>query len=150
MSQENPLRIFVTHCFSENDDYLRVFEFLESSPNFFYKNFSNPEAMPTGGGAEAIKEELRKQIQLAEVVIVLTSVYDQHRDLLMFMLNAAQANDKPLVAMEIYGQVTEVPEEIRSRCNAVAPWNERMMIDVLLREARHEATNRWETIEFEL
>ena len=52
--------------------------------------------------------------------------------------------------MEIYGQVSEVPEEIRERCNAVAPWNERMMIDVILREARHEATNRWETIEFEL
>ena len=150
MSQENPLRIFVTHCFGENDDYRRVFEYLESSTNFFYTNCSNPEAMPAGGGAEAFKEELRKQIQLAEVVIVLTSVFEQNRDLLVFQLNAAQANDKPLIVMEIYGQVTEVPEAIAERCNAVAPWNERMMIDAIYREARHENTNRWEVIEFQL
>jgi hypothetical protein len=150
MSQENPLRIFVTHCFSENDDYLRVFEFLESSPNFFYTNCSNPDGMPAGGGPEAIKEELRKQIQLAEIVIVLTSVFEQNRDLLTFQMNAAQANDKPLLAMELYGHVADVPKEIAERCNAVAPWNERMMIDVILREARHEATNRWEVVEFKL
>ena len=150
MSQENPLRIFVTHCFSENDDYHRVFEFLESSPNFFYKNCSNPDAMPDGGGTGSIKDALRAQIQLAEVVIVLPSVYEQHRDLLMFQLNAAQANEKPLIAMEIYGQVTDIPKDITDRVKTVAPWNERMMIDALLREGRHENTNRWEVIEFEL
>ena len=150
MSQDNPLRIFVTHCFAENDDYIRVFEFLESSPNFFYTNCSNPEAMPAGGGAEAFKEELRKQIQLAEAVIVLASVYEANRDLLTFQLNAAQANDKALIAMEIYGQVTDLPAEINERCNTIAPWNERMMIDAIYREARHENTNRWDVIEFEL
>ena len=150
MSQENPIRIFVTHCFSENDDYHRVFEFLESSPNFFYTNCSNPESMPAGGGAEAFREELRKQIQLSEIVLVLPSIFEQNRDLLTFQLNAAQANDKALVAMEFYGQVTDVPAEIKDRCSAIAPWNERMMIDVILKEARHEATNRWDVIEFEL
>lgn len=150
MSQENPLRIYVTHCFNENDDYMRVFEFLESSQNFFYKNCSNPEAIPTGGGQEAFKEELRRQIQLSEIVIVLPSVFEQNRDLLTFQLNAAQANDKPLMAMELYGQVVDIPAEIKEHCNTVTPWNERMMIDAIYREARHEATNRWEVIEFEL
>jgi len=129
---------------------MRVFEFLESSKNFFYENCSNPEAMPPGGGAEAFKEELRKQIQLSEVVIVLTSVFEQNRDLLTFQLNAAQANDKALIAMEIYGQVTEIPDVIKERCSAVVTWNERMMIDAIYSEARHEATNRWDVIEFEL
>lgn len=150
MSQENPVRIFVTHCFAPNDDYYRVFEFLESSPNFFYKNVSNPDAAPAAGGLEALKDELRNQIQLAEVLIVLTSVLEQNRDLLTFQLNAAQATDKPLIAMELYGQVADVPAEVKDRCNAVAPWNERMIIDTILREARHEATHRWDVIEFEL
>jgi len=150
MSQENPVRIFVTHCFSQNDDYFRVFEFLESSPNFFYKNVSNPDAVPAAGGLEALKEELRNQIQLAEIIIVLASVLEQNRDLFTFQLNAAQANDKPLIALERYGLVGDLPAEIKDRCNAVAPWNERMMIDMILREARHEATNRWDVIEFKL
>jgi len=150
MSQENPVRIFVTHCFSRNDDYFRVFEFLESSPNFFYKNVSNPDAVPAAGGVEALKEELRNQIQPAEIIIVLASVLEQNRDLFTFQLNAAQANDKPMIALERYGLVGDLPAEIKDRCNAVAPWNERMMIDMILREARHEATNRWDVIEFKL
>jgi len=150
MSQSNPVRIFVTHCFSENDDYLRVFEFLESSTNFFYKNCSAPDRIPGAGGSEALRDELRKQITLSEIVIVLDSVYRQNRDLLVFQLNAAQANDKPIIAMELYGQVADVADEIKSRANATVPWNERMMVDTILREARHEATNRWEVIEFKL
>ena len=150
MSQANPVRLFVTHCFDENDDYHRVFEFLESSKNFFYKNCSVPDAIPATGGNEAFKEELRKQIGLAEAVIALDSVYHKNRDLLVFQLNAAQALEKPIIAMELFGQVADVSEEIKKRADAVAPWNERMMVDIILREARHEATNRWDVIEFEL
>jgi len=40
MSQANPLRLFVTHAWEMSDDYLRVFEYLESAQNFFYRNFS--------------------------------------------------------------------------------------------------------------
>ncbi len=150
MSQENPIRIFVTHCFSASDDYLRFFEFLESSKNFFYRNCSDPDAVTVGGGTEALREELRRQIAQAEIVIALDSTYQQNRDLLVFQLNAAQASDKPIVAMELYGQVMDIADEVKKRTNAVAPWNERMMVDIILREARHEATNRWDVIEFEL
>ncbi len=38
MSQQNPIRLFVSHSFKPDDDYLRVFEYLESAVNFFYKN----------------------------------------------------------------------------------------------------------------
>ena len=150
MSQKNPVRLFVTHCFDENDDYFRVFEFLESTTNFFYKNCSAPEAIPQSGGIEAFKDELRRQINVAEAVIVLDSVFQKNRDLLVYQLNAAQAMEKPIIAMELFGQVMDIPEEIKKRVDAVAPWNERMMVDIILREARHEATNRWDVIEFEL
>lgn len=150
MSQANPVRLFVTHCFDENDDYHRVFEFLESATNFFYKNCSNPEAIPPSGGNEAFKDALRKQIEESEVVLVLDSVYKKNRDLLVFQLNAAQAMEKPIIAMELFGQVDEISDDIKKRADAVAPWNERMMVDIILREARHESTNRWDVIEFEL
>ena len=150
MSQENPVRLFITHCFDKNDDYLRVFEFLESSKNFFYKNCSDPEAIPGAGGNEAFKEELRRQINDCEAIIALDSVYQKNRDLLTFELNAAQAMGKPIIAMELFGQVTDIADEIKKRADAVAPWNERMMVDIILREARHERTNRWDVVEFKL
>ena len=150
MSQDNPIRIFVTHCFAPNEDYLRVFEFLESSSNFFYRNCSLPDAVPMGGGSEAFKDELRRQINASEIVLVLASVYAANQDLLVFQLNAAQALDKPMVAMEMFGTVAEIPDVIASRVGATAPWNERMMVDIIRREARHEETTRWDVIEFDM
>jgi len=38
MSQRDPIRVFVTHSFEESDDYTRVFEYLESARNFYYRN----------------------------------------------------------------------------------------------------------------
>ena len=35
MSEDNPIRVFLTHNFKESVDYLRVFEFLESVDRFF-------------------------------------------------------------------------------------------------------------------
>ena len=49
MSQANPLRLFVTHAWETSDDYLRVFEYLESARNFFYRNYSTPD-QPAGRG----------------------------------------------------------------------------------------------------
>jgi hypothetical protein len=68
----NPIRVFVAHTFRESDDYLRVFEFLESVERFFYVNVSRPEDIPTAGGMQAIKDELRAQIEQAEALIVVS------------------------------------------------------------------------------
>ena len=75
MSEDNPIRVFVTHNFQESDDYLRVFEFLESMENFFYLNVSKPEDMPDKGGMDAIKETLIAQIKECEAVIIPSLFY---------------------------------------------------------------------------
>ena len=56
VSENNPIRVFVTHTFAETDDYLRVFEFLEANDNFFYLNVSKPENVPESGTVEALKD----------------------------------------------------------------------------------------------
>src|ERR1700760_1649112 len=80
MSQANPIRLFVTHLWENSDDYLRVFEYLESARNFFYRNSSKPELRPDGD-KEALKEGWRKQIAPVEVVIGLTSLFEVSQDL---------------------------------------------------------------------
>ena len=80
MSQTNPIRLFVTHLWENSDDYLRVFEYLESARNFFYVNSSKPELRPDGD-KEAQKEGWRKQMAPVEVVIGLSSLYEASQDL---------------------------------------------------------------------
>jgi hypothetical protein len=149
MSQANPLRLFVTHAWENSDDYLRVFEYLESARNFFYRNYSTPDRRPSGD-KEALREDLRKQIAPAEAIIALVSLGDNQPELLTFQLLFAQASHKPVVLMKPFGARKEVPKEILDLANEVIEWDERALVDALRRQARHEETTRWDTIEFKL
>jgi hypothetical protein len=149
MSQANPLRLFVTHAWENSDDYLRVFEYLESARNFFYKNFSTPERRPNGD-KEALREDLRRQIAPVEAVVALSSLYETQQELLMFELLFAQASHKPVVLMKPFGTGTAVPKAILDLANEVVEWDERALVDAIRRQARHEETTRWDTIEFKL
>lgn len=148
MSENNPIMVFATHAFEENDDYLRVFEFLESVDGFYYINVSKPENIPASGGLQAIKDELIVQIKAAEAVVVLSSTYEQRPDLVKFMLDVADANDMGKVGVRPFGGVVETPEEIQQRCGETVDWNDRQIADALLREARGEDTSRWEVLDF--
>lgn len=150
MSESNPIRVFVTHTFSEDPDYHRVFEYLESAPNFFYVNTSDIEAMPATGGKEALKDALRKQIESAEVVIVLSSLYANNRDWIGYQMDVARAHDMPMIALEQFGGVGNVPEEVKGRAAQIVEWNERIIVDAVRLQARHEETHRWDVIEFDL
>jgi hypothetical protein len=150
MSESNPIRVFVTHMFSDHPDYHRVFEYLESANNFFYVNCSNPEAIPAAGGMDALKETLLSQIRSAEVVLVVSTMVSENRTLLEYQMNAAEASSIPMVALEPFGGLGKVPAAVASRCNESIGWNDRTMVDVIRREARHEDTQRWEVVEFDL
>jgi len=149
MSQSDPLRLFVTHAWENSDDYLRVFEYLESARNFFYKNYGTPESRPSGD-REALREDLRRQIAPAEAVIALSSLYDTHQDLLTFQMLFAQASHKPVVLMKPFGARRDLPKAILDLANEVTEWDERALVDSVRRQARHEDTTRFDTIEFKL
>ena len=148
MSEKNPIRVFVTHTFAETDDYLRVFEFLESVDRFYYLNVSKPEDVPGQGGLEAIKDELIAQIKESEAVIVLASTYMDQKDLVSYQLDVAEANEKPIIAIKPFGGMLESPEDLVQRAHEHIEWNERGMVDALKRQARLEDTTRWDVIDF--
>jgi len=149
MSQAHPIQLFVTHGWDNSDDYLRVFEYLESANNFFYKNCSTPDHMPAGD-KEALRESLRKQIAPAEVVIALPGLATGHGDLLQFQMVFAQACSKPVVLMKNFGSDAPVAKAIADMAVEIVDWDGRALVDVIRRQARHEETHRWETIEFKL
>jgi hypothetical protein len=149
MSEKNPIKLFVTHHWEAGVDYQRVFEFLESTGTFYYQNFSAPDRLPSSD-KEAQREELRRQIAPAEVVIALTGLHQTHPDLLLFQLNYTKACDKPVVLLEAFGAKADVPKVLRDLADEVIGWNERELLDVIRRQARHEDTSRFDTIEFKL
>lgn len=148
MSESDPIRVFATHNFQPSDDYHRVFEFLESVDRFYYLNVSKPENLPMTGGPAALRLELEEQIKASEAVFLLTGLYDEDPDLVGFMMDTADANDKKMVAIRPFGGSEDIPAEITSRVAAVIGWNDREMADALRRHGRGEDTSRWEVVDF--
>jgi hypothetical protein len=150
MSQRDPIRVFVTHGFEESDDYVRVFEYLESARNFYYRNCGNLALDTSVPSQDALREELRRQISAAEVVIALSSLYSQQQDLLIFELNYSKASDKPVVFLPLFGRDQPKLKTLDGLIDETIAWDERALVDAVKRQARHEETTRWDTIEFKL
>ena len=148
MSEKNPIRVFVTHAFAESDDYLRVFEFLESVERFFYLNVSKPENIPTEGGLEAIKDELIQQIKASEAVVIVADVYGEKTDLVKYMMDVAEANNIGMIAIKPFGGLAETAQEVVDRVQEHIEWNDRELVDAIKRQGRGEDTARWEVIDF--
>jgi hypothetical protein len=148
-SPANPIRLFVTHAWVEEQDYTRVFEYLEASGNFYYQNTSQPQAKRPID-RESQREDLRRQIAPCEVMVVVPGAHFIAPELVVFQMNFAKAADKPIVAMENFGAATPLPRAIIELADEVSAWNERNLIDALRRQARHQETTRWDTIEFKL
>ncbi len=149
MSERNPIKLYVTHLWEAGDDYQRVFEYLESTGTFYYQNYSAPDRLP-GSDKEAQRQELRQQIAPAEVVVALAGLHGTHPDMLIFQMNYTKACNKPVVLLEAFGAKAEVPKALRDLADEVIGWNERDLIDAIRRQARHEDTARFDTIEFKL
>lgn len=150
MSESNPIRVFVAHTFAEYPDYLRVFEYLESRPNFFYVNCSHPNARPTGPDSEAIRDELRRQIEMAEIVLLPVSLFARNPVLVTFQMNCAKRLKKPLLAIKSFGDTIAIQKSVLDSADDIVDWNDRTITDAIRRLARHESTGQWDVIEFKL
>jgi hypothetical protein len=149
VTQRNPVRLFVCHVWRPDEDYHRVFEYLESANNFFYRNTSTPDQRPQGD-REALREDLRKQIGNAEVVILTSSLYRKNVDWIEFQLHCAKAFDKPVVVLEPFGAKDTIAPAVQEIADEVVPWDQRQLVDAVKRQARHEETTRFDVIEFKL
>ena len=149
MSDASPIRVFVSHLFEKNPDYLRVFEYLESRDKFLYLNFSDPEKLP-GGGKEGLKDELRSQIKSAEVMVLPVSIYEMNRDLVTFQMDCAGAFSKPIIGVKSFGETVVIQKIILERAADVVDWDARSLVDAIRHHARHENTARWDIVEFKL
>ena len=105
---------------------------------------------PAGTGIEPRREDLRRQINGAEVVVALGSLAITQGEMLVFQVNYAKASDKPVVLLAGFGKEIVVPRYISDLADEKVGWDERALVDAIRRQGRHEESTRWDTIEFKL
>ena len=54
------------------------------------------------------------------------------------------------MVLEKFGVKEKVPVQLEALGDEIVEWNDRSMTDAIRRQARHEDTARWDTIDFKL
>lgn len=147
ISQEQPVQVFVGHAFESAPDYHRVFEYLESSHNFYYRNCS---ALQASGEERKDMLQMREQIARAEVLILPASLYQELAQWVEFQLECARVLEKPVIVLENFGVKAPLPAALKRQGAELIDWDVRALVDAIRRQARHEDTTRWDVIDFKL
>ncbi len=67
-----------------------------------------------------------------------------------FQMHCAKAFDKPIIVLEPFGGADTISPAVQELADDVVPWDQRQLADSIKRQARHEETMRFDTIEFKL
>ena len=149
MSDNNPFRVFAAHAWERDEDYVRLFEYLESTTNFYYENVCDPDESPEGEGIAPRRTRILDAMKRAEVVIMPAGLFVNQREWADFIISAAGAHDLPLLVLEHFGP-QDLPADLAPKADKVVSWNSRSIEDSIRMAARHDDTKRFDTIEFDM
>ena len=145
MPAENPYKLFISHGWEEDDDYLRFLDYLGDSKDFYYVNLSRTVERPLN--PDELRADLEAQMKRAEVVILLSGQYFDHAEMLDLEMAMARRLVKPMLAIEPFGPKS-MPDIVREQADQTAPWYNRSIVDGLKYLSRGEDTMRFEVIDF--
>jgi hypothetical protein len=150
MSERNPIRVYAVHGWQRDEDYARLFEYMESADNFYYKAVSNPdEKSPLGEGAAVRRTLIGEALKNAECVVCPAGTWERFNEWARYTLDVARSLDLPVVAIEHFGP-KNMDLYLKGYASETVGWDSRSIVDAIRREARHEDTTRFDTIEFDL
>ncbi|MDG3547329.1 TIR domain-containing protein [Methanobacterium formicicum] len=121
--------LFISHNGEGDEEYLTFIQRLIEARDFEWED----HGIPGNNGSE----DLNKQIEPAEVVIILSGLYARHHDLIQEQVNIAQKLGKPLVLIRPYG-MEEVPGELEKIASGVVGWNRVCIVDKILEALEEE------------
>ena len=121
-------QLFISHNGEGDEEYLGFIQRLIEARDFQWKDQGIP------GKNEP--DELQKQMENVDIVIILSGLYSKHPDLIQKQVDLARQLDKPIILIRPYG-LEEVPPELERIAEGVVGWN-RVCIVEQIQEALEE------------
>jgi hypothetical protein len=150
MSESNPIRLYAVHGWQKDEDYVRLFEYIESADNFFYRSLSDPGAQSAqGAGTAVLRTLISDALKQAECVVCTAGTWERCNDWARFTVETARSLDIPVVAIEHFGP-KNMDLRLKGHASETVGWDSRSIVDAIRREARHEDTTRFDMIEFDI
>lgn len=132
MSLRSEYNLFISHCWSYDDEYLRLINLLNNAPEFYWKNYSVSIDNPLAGGSKTkLAAEIDGQIRLASAVLVISGIYVSHREWIQFEINLADKYNKPIVGIVPRGNVN-IPAAISRSAWSIVNWSTRSIVSAII------------------
>lgn len=117
-------KIFISHIGENEKEYDLINEKLSSAHEFEYENFSILRKDELG------EKELEKQIKPANVVIILSGLYNNYNNIIKKQIDISRRLNKPIIVIRPYG-MEDVPSELEEIAAEIIGWNAPCIIDAI-------------------
>ncbi|HSO26287.1 MAG TPA: TIR domain-containing protein [Methanobacteriaceae archaeon] len=114
-------QLFITRVSETDEEYGRFTGRLNDTYDFNYENHSN-NVLSGKSDKEELKNALKDTINKVEMVIILAGLYPTYSNMIMAVLELAQALEKPVLLIRPYG-MEDVPKELEEASNGVIGWS---------------------------
>lgn len=135
-----PLRyynLFISHVWrsDHNSEYYRLKALLNSSPYFWWRDYSVPEHDPFETKTNfQLDGKLVEQIRQVSCFIAVAGMYVNHRRWIQREIEVASSFRKPIIAVIPWGQL-RVPAELQQRATELVAWNSTSLVDAIRRRS---------------
>jgi len=122
MSTARDYNVFISHAWEESEDYRRIVRMLNQARLFSWVNQSVTRKGYTQSNSPGeIIDMLMKQIEPAEIVVVVSDIYWEHSKDIQQQINLAQQLEKPIIGIKSLGK-EGVPPILHYSAAEVVDW----------------------------
>jgi len=127
-------RVFISHAW-DFGEYERIKDFLDSAPNFSYRNYSVPRDNPLNLRNEIkLRTSLRQLVKMCQIVLVPAGMEVNYRKFVQYELSSAQNFNKPIVGIIPWG-ARQIPRLVDEIAWEIVRWNRNAIVAAIRRNA---------------
>lgn len=127
-------RIFISHCWEYADWYHTLVRWLNTHPNFEWRDLSVPESRALREDA-AFEATLRRRLGNADVLLVIIGMEIAHRRWMKWEIQWARIRGVPIVGIMPNGG-QRIPAAVAASKCPVVGWRRQSVVDAIRHYAR--------------
>ncbi len=133
MSAGRIVRLFISHSWDHDDDYINLIKLLRKIDMFEFYNYSVPEYDPlVADGDKELMQELCDQLRGCQVLIVIASVYPSYSEWIQKEVLIARVYGKPILGVIPRGQ-KRISTFVRTYSDKLVGWNSRSIAKAIIK-----------------
>lgn len=124
-SESRLYNIFISHIGQNEDEYDTFTKKLSAAHDFEFKNYGILEK------DKITEKEIQEQIGPVGIVIILSGLYNKHKDIIKKQIDVADRLGKPIIVIRPYG-MENVPSELEEIAVDIVGWNAPCIVDAIV------------------